>query len=477
MSEKKSTVPSSREEVRTDPPKEKLTKKQKKKAAADKKHATGNDTAATKTIEKVEKGTAPSSTPKIEKSPVKVRVIKKRPNSSVYALVLTVVYLLFVVAVSVLLSVFALDVAKEAFAINKNGEATTITLSGDYITIEELAEQLTDQHIINHPKIFQIYAVLRNKSNTQFVAGVYPDIPAETGYDGLLALFSPKTSARKEITVSIPEGFTVDDIIDLCVEKYGIGTREGFEYVINEYPFKTEDYWFLEGVECTEGRIYRLEGYLYPDTYRFYDSYKDAEGDIPGTAAAKAVVTKMLNEFSKNFKKSYLTKSREYLKEYYPNAPEMTLDEILTLASILEKEGLPAERVQISAVFYNRLCNPSYEGIGGKLQSNVTVLYQIRHDKVEFSTDSFTDFERNYPTPYNTYLNEGLPPGPIVSPTIESINAALYPLANCQYYYFVTSVSGYSFFAETYDKHQRNIERALAGVPADPYSPEEDDED
>ncbi len=408
---------------------------------------------------------------KAEKRTQKVKVVSDHHNSSAFAFVLTVVYLAFVLTISVIFSVFAIDVANEAFALNAKGDPITVTITGEYLTVSDIAEQLHLQHVIDHQKIFTLYARLRHKDNQNFTAGTATVTP-EMGYDALLKLFVPQPEPRKEIAVAVPEGYTVDDIISLFVSK-GIGTREAFEYVINEYPLSTEDYWFLEGVDCSHGRIYRLEGYLYPDTYFFYDSYPDKEDDIPGTAGAKAVIFKMLNEFNKNFKKSYFTKYKTYIAKHYPDAPEMTLDQIITLASILEKEGLAAERFAISAVFYNRLSNPAYEGIEGKLESNATVQYALKHDGYDISLE-FGEFEKNYPSPYNSYLYAGLPPGPIVSPTIDSINAALYPLANCPYYFFVATDSGYSFFAQTLAEHKINVERARNGEVANPYGDDED---
>lgn len=407
-----------------------------------------------------------------------VKVVKRRKNSTVFAITLTIVYLLFVLAISVGVSIFAIDVMQDAFALNKEGVETEVTLTGDYVTLDDVAQQLYEQKIIRHPTIFKIYARLRHKDTLNFIPCTRT-VTTSMGYDGLLTLFTPVAKEKTTISVTVPEGYTVDDIISLFVSK-GVGTKEGFLYVINDAPFDSDPflhngktYWFLEGVTLNQGAIYRLEGYLYPDTYFVYDTYKDKEGDIPGTAAAKAVVGKMLAEFNKNIKKSYLTKHREYLQKYYPDVKELSLHEILTLASILEKEGLADERARISAVFYNRLNDPVHDNIGGLLQSNVTVQYVLRHDGYTV-TSEFGDFERNYQTPYNTFLYAGLPPGPVSTPTRESIDAALYPAADWDYYYFVTTNSGYSFFARTLAEHKINIERAKNGEIADPYAEYED---
>lgn len=405
---------------------------------------------------------------------------RSRPNSALYSFTFTVLYLMAVLTISVLISFFALDVANDAFALKKTGVPIDITLTGDFINIDELAEQLHQQHVIKYPTIFKIYAGLRHKDDVEFVAGKYKDIPPEAGYDILLALFSPEAKARGEITITVPEGYTVDDIINLFVSK-GLGTKEAFTEVINTYDFDRERYWFLEDVPLltdpeTDLRIYRLEGFLYPDTYRFYDTYYDEEGATPGTAAAKAVISKMLEQFKNNFKKSYLTKHRAYMAEKYPDAPVLSVYELLTLASILEKEGRAEERERISAVFYNRLTNPLHEGIDGKLESNATTQYAMRHDGHDVSLD-FGEFELNYETPYNSYKYAGLPPTPISTPALDSINAALYPVQDFDFYFFVASKSGYSFFANTLEEHKINIERAKNGEEAEPPYPEDLEED
>lgn len=412
-----------------------------------------------------------------QKAPAKKpRIKRRRPNSSVAALGFTLIYLTIVLLISVGISIFGIQVANEAFAFKKEGVPVDVTLQGDFINIDSLAEQLHEQHVIKFPTIFKIYADLRHKADREFVAGKYADVSPELGYDALLALFLPEVKGRQEITVSIPEGYTVDDIIDLFLSK-GIGTREGFVEVINTYDFDTERYWFLKDVPLltdpeNDPRIYRLEGFLYPDTYRFYDMYTDKEGDTPGTAAAKAIVTKMLDQFRRNFKKSYFTKQQEYMEQKHPDMPRLSVYEILTLASILEKEGMAEERNLISAVFYNRIQNPAHEGIGGKLESNATTQYALRHDGHEVSS-SFGEFELNYETPYNTYKYEGLPPTPIVTPTLDSLNAALYPAEGVDHYFFVATDSGYSFFANTLAEHLKNVERAKNGEVAD--SPFADD--
>jgi UPF0755 protein len=381
------------------------------------------------------------------------KVLKKRsrPNSALYSFVFTTVYLTVVLLVSVGISFFALDVANEVFALKKSGTPMDIVLTGDFITVDDLAEQLADQHVIKYPTIFKIYAQLRHKDGADFVAGRYKDIPPEaTGYDVLLSLFLPPRKTRGEVTITVPEGYTVDDIIELFVSK-GLGTKEAFTEVINTYDFDRERYWFLEDVPLltdpeNDPRIYRLEGFLYPDTYRFYDTYYDEEGATPGTAAAKAVIVKLLEQFRNNFKKSYLTKHRAYMAEKYPDAPELSVYQLLTLASILEKEGRAEERERISAVFYNRLTHPASYPF---LNSDATIHYATEYySKGELLTDAQINA-----SPYNTYTQTGLPAGPIANPGLSSLDAALDPEETGYYYFIYDKDAGVHRFSKTLAEH------------------------
>ena len=121
------------------------------------------------------------------------------------------------------------------------------------------------------------------------------------------------------VDVTIPEGYTTDEIIDLFVNQYGIGTREGFVDVIQNYDF---DYWFIDELEQNgrmENRVYRLDGYLFPDTYQFYTSTSEV-----------TVIGKMLKRFSQIFTKEYRNQCAEF---------GYSVDEMITLASMIEKEA------------------------------------------------------------------------------------------------------------------------------------------
>ena len=190
--------------------------------------------------------------------------------------------------------------------------------------------------------------------------------------------------------------------------------------------FSRKDWSFL--IDRPKGAS--LEGYLYPDTYRVYK-----QTDL------EAIVEKMLN----NFDAKLTTEMRDEIKKQ-----KKTIFEVLTLASIVEKEmyGYENRRV-VAGIFYNRL------KVGMPLQSDVTVNYITKKGTTRPSLD-----DTHIDNPYNTYVNKGLPPGPVCNPSIEAIKAVIYP-ADTDYMYFLTNEKEQIIFSKTYEEHLRNINKHL----------------
>ncbi|GAU76953.1 endolytic transglycosylase MltG [Fusibacter sp. 3D3] len=224
------------------------------------------------------------------------------------------------------------------------------------------------------------------------------------------------------IKFTIPEGFETRQIVDKLVEE-GIVDRETFIKVLEEESF---DYSFLENVD----RSYHLEGYLFPDTYIL----KRGTGE-------KEIVEKMLNRFNEIFKQEYYDRAQ---------ALNMSVDEVVTLASIIERETkLADERSVVSSVFHNRIDQKMM------LQSCATIQYVLKERK-----DRLTYDDLEIVSPFNTYQHTGLTPAPIASPGELAIIAALYP-ADTKYLYFVTTEKndGSHYFNETLEGHNRDKEK------------------
>jgi UPF0755 protein len=219
----------------------------------------------------------------------------------------------------------------------------------------------------------------------------------------------------RTISVTIPEGFTMRQIAALLQEK---GVAEG-----NAFLSLVSDPQFARSLGIQNDT---LEGFLFPDTYRFTRGMGE-----------KRIAAILVNRFKAVLSHGYRTRLAEL---------SMTMEELVTLASIIEKEtGTPDERCLISAVLHNRL------RAGMPLQSDPTVIYGISNFNGNLTKD---DLQRAHP--YNTYQLKGLPPGPIANPGEASLKAALFPAA-VPYRYFVSKNNGTHQFSTTQAEHDRAV--------------------
>lgn len=354
---------------------------------------------------------------------------KEYSGTALSSVVKAMIYIAAVFVIGGMLGYYGVVIGNDVFALVKSTDEITVTIP-DGLTTAELGDTLKEAGVIRFPGIFSLYGNLRHDSKP-YIAGEYVVSPS-MNFDQLRSAFHEKVPEATIISITIPEGYTTDEIIDLFLEN-GIGTREKFVDAIQNYDF--EGYWFLDELETKEGRRYRLDGYLYPDTYYFYT-----------TASEVSVIYKLLDRFDEIFPDAY----KDAVKER-----GFTVDEVVTLASMVQKEAkYESEFGWISSVFNNRLSHPNYE-TQGYLNSDATTLYGLDDDK------GFVTGEDNEKDgPYNTYTRKGLPIGPIANPSYSAITWALYP-AETDYYYFVAKKDGYNLFAKTAAEHTKNKVAAL----------------
>jgi UPF0755 protein len=226
---------------------------------------------------------------------------------------------------------------------------------------------------------------------------------------------------RVEVSVVIPEGFTLKQIFELFAANKVCSEDELWDAAAN-YDF---EYAFLD--PDTLGDDHRLEGFLFPDTYKFY------VGDSPSRA-----IDRMLKRFSEKFTADYTARAAEL---------GYSVRDIITIASMIEKEAGndDADRKLIASVIYNRLGSESLR----RLQIDATIYYAIAETGETFSTD--------VDSPYNTYLVEGLPAGPIANPGVAAIRAALYP-ETTKYYYYAANKTGTHNFFKDFESHQAFVQ-------------------
>lgn len=244
-------------------------------------------------------------------------------------------------------------------------------------------------------------------------AGKYHFAAGEYTLSDVVALLVQGPSAG-DVKVTIPEGYNQAQIIAVLEEADLVTEEEFLEAAANgDYGY---DYL------PPAGDSLRLQGFLYPETYLF----------VEGESAEKIIGT-MLAQFDKIYTEEWRSRVQER---------GITVSEWVTMASIVEKEAVVSEdRPIIAGVFYNRLAD------GMNLQSCATVQYALGEVKPVLSNE-----DTQIDSPYNTYLNPGLPPGPIASPGYESLYAALYP-TDTNYLFFVAKPNGAHIFTETYEEH------------------------
>ena len=289
-----------------------------------------------------------------------------------------------------------------------------------------IARILKENGLISNESFFRLHCK-RMEYDGQFKQGSYV-LSKSMSTDDIAAELIKGTMMAETKRFTIPEGFNITQIARVLSEK-GIVSELDFYNEIRDGDF---DYAFLEG--CPPGDE-RLEGFLYPETYEIY-----------ADATAHDIVSKMLAQFDALFK-----------DEYYGLAAAMGMSvrDIVTMGSIVERESIAAEeRPIMSRVFYNRIEQ------GTPLESCATIQYILGEPK-EFLTIEDTQLE----SPYNTYLHEGLPPGPICNPRMDSIYAALDPDDN-DYIYFVLSadLDGTHRFSSDYNEFLRNKDAYYAAV-------------
>ncbi len=359
---------------------------------------------------------------------------KKKKKRSRQGLAL---YLLCVLIVSCLLAGIGWLLVNDMCSLNKDAVTTEITVE-EKDSVGDVSAKLKDAGLINHRWFFRLVGGMFFDAKDVIDPGTW-QLHSEMDYRALIRNMHDYEADLIEeegwISVTIPEGMMVHEILALLEEK-GVATMEELEDACANYEF--QDYEFLD--DELLGDIRRMEGYLFPDTYAF----------DPSRSAVYAIDT-MLTNFVLHFDNELMADIR---------GSEYTWEEIITMASIIEKEGIgdETERKNIASVLYNRM-NTTDRETYGYLQLDTTIYYSLYIEGKDK-----TDFDLEKDTPYNTYKYPGLPVGPICCPGLSSIRAAVYP-NETDYFYFAAGVDGVNHFFSSYNDH-------INFVNSDMYQPD-----
>ena len=328
----------------------------------------------------------------------------------------------FVVVVSAILAGTGWLLANDLCAFNKEPLTVTIEVTKDD-NLNTIATKLKDEGLIQYKWFFKLFGRVRHAED-KIGVGTY-QLDTDMDYNALIDGMRNKNAAltADTVRVTIPEGYSVRQIVSLLAQ-YGVNTEEALLDAVEDGSY---DYSFLSSGKTG---ITRLEGYLFPDTYEFFVN-EDAEHAI----------RRLLDNFE--------AKMDETLMDEV-SASGYTLDQIITIASLIEKETDGSDRTNIASVIYNRLNNvgETYH----KLEIDAAVIYGLGYAKGENYSGPLTQTDLQTDTPYNLRMHEGLPPTPICNPGLASIRAALEP-ADTNYYFYALGKDKVHHFFRTYAEH------------------------
>jgi len=344
-------------------------------------------------------------------------------------------YFLFVISVSIILACLAWAAATDVLGFKSSDTVAQITLDKDRFTYKEVkvtdddgniktkkvhyadmnyvADQLKNNGIIKYKWLFKLFGSVYN-ADEKIDPGTY-ELKAIYDYKALVKKMTSGSAAMVTKKITFPEGYTMRQIFKKLNDEGVCDYDELMDAAANS----TFNYSFLEGTE--KGDANRLEGFLFPDTYEFYE----------GMPAATAI-NKLLEVF-------HYKMTAEMLE--WQEESGYTMREIITIASMIEKEAAnDTERYTIASVIYNRLKKD------WPLQIDSTTLYEYPdHEGAPTAEMLAKD------SPYNTRISKGLPPSPICSPGITSIRAALQPSSTNYMYYALNTATGQHEFFKTAD--------------------------
>lgn len=279
----------------------------------------------------------------------------------------------------------------------------------------KISQELEKQGLIRSSLIFQLY-VWTKGIGSHLQDGKY-FLAKNLNIKEIAQILSRGAGVTKEVTLTFIEGWNNKEVADYLAQK-GIAQPADFFAVIQ----KKADWWDQYDFLATKPRNLDLEGYLFPDTYRVYRD-----------ASLKDIVQKMLNNFGEKLNPELRAEITRQGK---------TIHEIITLASILEKEiSTDLDRKIVADIFYKRI------EAGMPLQADSTINYVTGKGNIRSSAEDL-----KIDSPYNTYKYKGLPPGPICNPGRSAILAAIYPTKN-DYWYFLTTPDGQVIYSRTYNEH------------------------
>lgn len=334
----------------------------------------------------------------------------------------------FILIISIVLALLIIVYGRDVLGINNDSTTKIVTIPQGADT-SEIADILEKEGVITYPSLFKVFAGFSGK-DANFTAGDHelrPDMAYDTIFENLA---SPSLGSKDVVNIAFPEGITIVEAADL-LEDQGICDADDF---IDYFNNKSKCGLAYEShlPSFTNGKFYKMEGYLFPDTYQFYTNMD---------------VDLVCQKILRNFNDKITDRDYERMETL-----GISLDDTLIIASMIQREaGSLDQMTRISSVFWNRLNNPQDFP---KLQSDPTGGYV--EDVIKPHID---EYDQELFNSYDTYICDGLPAGAICNPGYDAIQAALYP-ASTDYFYFYSNINTKeTYFSRTLAEHEAWIKK------------------
>lgn len=375
---------------------------------------------------------------KMKKAEKKARKAKDKHNRRIFNLI----WLASVIIVGVMAAMFIITGMNDLLAINRTDSSTVQVDIPENPTLDTVTAALVHKGVIDQPSYFKLYAKL-TKSDDDFTQGTY-EMRKNMDYEAIVNYLLSSSNRTDTVSVTILEGENILEIANTLEEGGALNDREGFLELLNSDEFD-EDFDFLAAITNKSERYYKLEGYLYPDTYEFY------ENENP-----ESIIYKFLNNYETKINEKQevdgYSKKTSVVKMAEEQKSDYSFDDIMIIASIIQAEAADVDDMYIiSSVLHNRLESGAELGVAA-LGLDSTQFYPYRTAKDVPASEG-----ADYVSKYDTYQKEGLPAGAICNPGMDAILAALNP-SSTGYYFFCHDSQGQAYYASTLYEQEANLE-------------------
>lgn len=364
---------------------------------------------------------------KQEKKEMKAREkVKGRNNRGLFRCV----WISMILLVSIALTRYLMVGVDDLLAVSRASGSVQVELE-ENCSVGDVADVLKEQGVINNSFFFTMYCLVTG-ADDGFGQGSFT-LDTNLDYEAIINYLQTTGNRQDVVTITFPEGLSLLEVAQKLEENEVCTVEEVLEAANSgEY----DNYDFINAIDNEEDRYYKLEGYLFPDTYDFY------KGEDP-----KIALGKMINNCQNRFSKE----TRDEIQEQ-----GYTIDEVLTLASIVQAEATDEKDMRmVAGILINRLEDGASRDIY-RLECDSTTYYPYR------SKSQVPEEERDtFKSTYDTYTIEGLPPGPICNPGMDAIQAVLEPSSeSAGMYYFCHDADGNAYYASTWSQHEANLAEA-----------------